>query len=225
MRILIVEDHADISHEIRSQLQRSGFAADVAPSIAAAAEHIDANRYALALLDRKLPDGDGIEIVPTMRKAQPGIRIMMLTALDALCDRVSGLDAGADDYLTKPFEPDELMARIRAVLRRPGGEPGPTIVLGNLSFDPGSREVCIADRPLVVPYRELTLLEALLQRAGRVAQRDALFSEVFGGADKVNWNSLNVLVSQLRHRLKEAGANVDIHSARRVGYFITHANA
>lgn len=224
MRILVVEDHADIAHQILEKLRRSGYPADVASSIDDAFAAIESNSYSLALLDRKLPDGDGLSLISDMRKAQPGIRVVILTALDGLDETIAGLDAGADDYLKKPFAPDELVARIRACLRRPGGESGPKIHVGNLSFDPATREAFVDGDPLIIPFRELTLLDALTQRAGRVVLRETLMSEVFGGVDKADWNSLNVLVWQLRNRLKDADATADIRASRRIGYYITRSD-
>lgn len=220
MRILIVEDHADLARSLDRQFTRIGMLADVATNLHIARELADKKRYAFAILDRRLPDGDGLSFIPPLRQAQPGIRIIMLTALDALNDKIAGLDAGADDYLTKPFEPDELMARIRACARRPGGEALPVMTLENLAFDPTSRDVQVAGRPLVLRSRELALLESLMQRAGRVVSRDTLMDEVYGSTDAVHWNRLNVHISQLRQHLKASGAEVEIQAARNIGYLI-----
>ncbi len=225
MRILIVEDHADLSQALKRQLVGLGMIADCVTSLSEARDFVEAYSYSLALIDRRLPDGDGLSLLPFMRRTQTGLRIIILTALDSLTDKVSGLDAGADDYLTKPFEPDELMARIRACVRRPGGDPAPPIILGNLKFDPSSREVTVAGTPLIMRHRELALLEALMNRAGRVALRDALMEEVYGARADIHWNRLNVHVSQLRHHLKQSGAKIDIHSARNIGYFIKQSDA
>lgn len=221
MRILIVEDHADLALELAEQMARSGLFADCARTLKKAHELLTAQKYELALLDRKMPDGDGITLVPAIRSAQPSTRILMLTAFDAEDDKVSGLDAGADDYLTKPFNPNELMARIRAHLRRLGGECDPAIQLANLSFSPSNREVMISGRVIALQRRELDLLEALMRRAGRMVTRDRLLEQVYGGNDDLHWNNLNVLVSQMRRRLKDQGAQVEIHTTRGVGYFIT----
>ncbi|WP_018268633.1 response regulator transcription factor [Methylosinus sp. LW4] len=221
MRILIVEDHAELAREIAEQLGRCGFVADRVACASEAVEAVETQNYSLMLLDRKLPDGEGISLIPAIRHARPGIRILMVTALDATCEKVSGLEAGADDYLTKPFEPDELIARIRASLRRPGCERAPPVALGFLSFDLGSLEVTVHGMPVLLHQRELALLEALVRQAGRVVLRDTLMTEVFGFSEDVHWNTLNVLVSRLRRRLAELDAGVDIHSARGVGYLMT----
>lgn len=225
MRILIVEDHADLAVELAEQMARSGLVADRVGTLKKALELLTAQKYELVLLDRKLPDGDGISLVPAIRTAQFDTRILMLTAFDAEDDKVSGLDAGADDYLTKPFNPNELMARIRANLRRLGGGCDPTIQLANLSFAPSSREVTISGRAIALQRRELDLLEVLMRRAGRMVTRDRLMEEVYGGNDDLHWNNLNVLVSQMRRRLKEYGAEVEIHTTRGVGYFIAKSDS
>lgn len=221
MRILIVEDNPDLAHELAEQLARSGYVADSVATLSDAREILEAQEYALALLDRRLPDGDGVSLMPVIRRIQPRTRILMLTALDAADEKICGLDAGADDYLTKPFNPKELIARIRANLRRMGGDFGPVIELANLSFAPDSREVRIDGECAVLQKRELDLLEALIRSAGRMVLRNHLVEEFYGYADDIHWNSLNVLVSQLRRRLKEHGARVEIHTARGVGYFLT----
>src|SRR5208283_1134428 len=122
LRILVVEDERELAGQIVGEIRRSGFVVDCAETIAGASGALEVHPYSLALLDRRLPDGDAAQAIPAMRRAQPGIRVIMLSALDAVEERVQGLDAGADDYLTKPCPLVELMARIRASLRRPGGE-------------------------------------------------------------------------------------------------------
>jgi len=225
MRILIVEDHIDLAREIAKTAIRAGLVADLAGSLDEARESIQTSNYALALIDRRLPDGDGMSLVQDLRLAQRGLRIMLLTALGATSDKIDGLNAGADDYLTKPFDPDELTARIRACLRRPAGESAPAIVLANLSFAPDAKELRVDGRPVVLHKRELMLLESLLQRAGRVTLRETLAEEVFGKSDEMNWHTLVALASQLRARLKEVGAKVEIHTARGIGYFVAKSKA
>ncbi|WP_220347811.1 response regulator transcription factor [Alkalilimnicola ehrlichii] len=179
--------------------------------------------YALILLDRLLPDGDGLSLLPTIRACHAGTPVILLTALDDLGDKVRGLDAGADDYLTKPFFADELMARIRAVLRRPGAEPLSPLICGRLCFDPQYREATVDGHPLVLKHRELLLFEALIQRAGRVVQRDALLNAVYGLDDDVQPKALDGHVSRLRGRLIRCNAGVAIHAIRNVGYMMKQA--
>jgi two-component system OmpR family response regulator len=223
MRILLVEDNTELANRIGRRIRGDGFLVDHVGTMEDAALALDDYSYALALLDRRLPDGDGLSLVPRVRTRHPGLRVLMLTALDDIDDRIEGLDAGADDYLTKPFNLDEMMARIRASLRRPGGERSPPVVIGNLSFDLDARVATIADRPVTLLRREVALLEALVRRAGRVVAREALVDAIYGLDDDVQPHALTTLASRLRARLDELDAEVEIHSVRGLGYLISKA--
>lgn len=205
------------------RLGRSGFIADFVGGIEEARAALQCHHYALALVDRRLPDGDGLELLPEIKRSQPGIRVLVLTAFHAVSDRISGLDAGADDYLAKPFDLDELMARIRACLRRSDVESVPPATLGALSFDFVTHQVSVNGVTLVLHRRELALLEALMRNAGRLVLRDQLHEEVYGFEDEVQMNALNILVSRLRKKLEEFNAGVEIHAARGIGYMMTKA--
>jgi len=220
MRILLVEDNRELASRVTRRIKNSGFFIDHVESMENASRALDGCPYALALLDRRLPDGDGLSLIPRIRSKQPGIRILMLTALDALDDRIEGLDAGADDYLTKPFNLDEMMARIRASLRRPGADNAPPVNIGSLSFDLGTRLVTINEQPVIFFRRELSLLEALVGRMGRIVTREALIDAVYGMDDDVQPQALTTLVYRLRSRLQELNAGVDLHVVRGVGYMI-----
>jgi two-component system OmpR family response regulator len=220
MRILLVEDNNELASRLARRIRSAGFVVDHLDTVEGAALAVAGCPYAIALLDRRLPDGDGLRLIPHIREKQPGIRILMLTALDAVDDRIEGLDAGADDYLTKPFNLDEMMARIRASLRRPGGDRAPPVVLGNLSFDFDARAVTVSERPVVLLRRELKLLEALVRRAGRIVPREALVDAVYGFEDDVQPHALTTLASRLRARLQELDAGVELHAVRGVGYMI-----
>ncbi len=159
MRILVVEDERELAGQIVGEIRRNGFIVDCAETIARASEALQVHSYSLALLDRRLPDGDATKVIPAMRRAQPGLRVIVLSALDALEERVQGLDAGADDYLTKPCPLVELMARIRASLRRPGGELLPPVQVGGLTFDLNARSACVQGAPIAFHARELALLD------------------------------------------------------------------
>lgn len=225
MRILLVEDHVELASRIAKRIKREGFVVDHVETIEGAACAIDDCRYSVTLLDRKLPDGDGLSLVSCIREKQPGSRILMLTALDAIDNRIEGLNAGADDYLTKPFNLDEMMARIRAHLRRPGGERAPPVEIGALSFDLDARTASVANRPVLFLRRELALLEALVRRAGRVVSRETLISGIYDLDEEIQPHSLTTLVSRLRARLLELNAGVEIHSARGLGYMIAKTKA
>ncbi|HEX2889901.1 response regulator transcription factor [Vineibacter terrae] len=222
-RILLVEDEAEMARLVAGSIESDGFLVDRAGSCEDARLTLELARYALVLLDRRLPDGDGLSLLRTVRATQPGVPVIVLTALDRLDDKVHGLDAGADDYLTKPFFADELMARIRAALRRPGAEPAAPLLCGRLRFDPARREVDIEGQPLVLKRRELLALEALIRRAGRVVQRDALVAAVYGMEDDVLPKALDSHISRLRRRLAELDAGVTIHPIRNVGYMLKPA--
>jgi DNA-binding response OmpR family regulator len=220
MRILLVEDHTELANRVARHIRRAGFAVDSAPTIQSAEAALEVNAYAVTLLDRRLPDGDGLSLVKRIRDKQPGSRILMLTAVDAIDDRIEGLNAGADDYLTKPFNLHEMMARIRASLRRGGGERTPPVEIGALSFDLDSRTVFVAGAPVVFLRRELALLEALVRRAGCLTPRETLIDGIYGMDEMVQEHALTTLVSRLRTRLAELNTGIEIHSARGLGYML-----
>jgi two-component system OmpR family response regulator len=221
MRILLLEDEAEASRLIASLIGAAGFDVDRAGSIAAARAAIARTPYDLLLLDRRLPDGDGLSLLADLRASQSGARVMMLTAMDSLDEKVSGLDDGADDYVTKPFQGEELIARIRACLRRPGGPRLAPIRIGALAFDAATREVSIAGKMVAFHRRELDLLEALLRRVSRVVSRDTLLEEVFAKRFDVQDNALDTAISRLRRRLDSLDAGVSVHTLRGVGYMLT----
>ena len=223
MRILLIEDEPEMARLVAGNIAKGGFLVDRVGSCEDARMALDVERFDLVLLDRRLPDGDGLSLLARIRARQPGAPVILLSALDQLDDKVRGLDAGADDYLTKPFFNDELMARIRAALRRPAAEPPAALVCGRLSFDPASREVRASGRHLTLKRRELLVLEALIRRSGRVVQRDALVGAVYAMDDEVQPKALDSHVSRLRKRLAEHDAGVVIHPVRNVGYILTQA--
>ncbi len=158
-----------------------------------------------------------------MRRFQPDIRIIVLTALDATLDKIGGLDAGADDYLTKPVDADELIARIRAALRRRGGAVQPPIACGRLMYDPATREFQIDGAVIVLKRRELLILEALIMRARRVVQRSVFMDQVYSFNEEIQSNTLDAHISRLRGRLSDLNAGVIIHPVRGVGYMLSEA--
>jgi len=223
MRILVVEDEAEMASLLASILGEAGFVVDIVGSIGDALEATRQRDYSLILLDRRMPDGDGVWRLHEFRTLRPGARIIMVTALDALTDKVDGLDAGADDYLTKPFQGEELLARIRACLRRPAGAALPPLVVGALSLDLSTREVAIKGRPCALNRRELMLLQAMMCRANRVATRESLMEEVYGIQDEVQANTLDTLVARLRRRLENLDARIEVHTVRGIGYMLTES--
>jgi two-component system OmpR family response regulator len=223
MRILLVEDEEDAARLTASLIAQAGFDVDQTRCLSAARDAVERSNYDLLLLDRRLPDGDGLSLMPLARELRPGIRVMMLTAMDDTGEKVSSFDLGADDYVTKPFQGEELVARIRACVRRPGsGAPKP-IVVGELSFDLTTRDIRIAGTTVALHRRELILLESLLRRLNRVVSRESLLDEVFSPHDDVQDNTLDTAVSRLRRRLIALNAGVAVHTVRGVGYMLTES--
>ena len=220
MRVLLVEDEPEMAELVAHHVRNAGWIVDRVCSIDEARVALRIGHYVIMLLDRRLPDGDGIGLLPHLREFQPGVPVIVLTALDDVNHKVRGLDAGADDYLTKPFDTAELLARIRAALRRPGSDPEQPIVCGRLRFETAMREVVIDGRPMTLKRRELAVLESLIRRCGRVVQRETLVNEVYGFDDNFESNTLDAHVSRLRARLAAAGAGVAIHPVRGVGYLL-----
>jgi DNA-binding response OmpR family regulator len=220
-RILLVEDDEALALEIRRELRRTGWQVDHMPSLAEAAEALLQHGYRALLLDRTLPDGDGIGLIPIARAREAPPAVIVLSAKDEVQDRVDGLDAGADDYLVKPFAMQELLARLRATGRRPRRiATAPPVAVGDLKFDPASRAVTVRGRAQVVPRRELDLLQLLIERCGRVVRREFLESELFGFNEDYSSNALETQVSRLRRRLADLDAGIEIRSVRGVGYLM-----
>ena len=182
---------------------------------------ISTTKYDAIVLDLGLPDGDGIDLLKSWRDRGETVPVLILTARDTLTDRVSGLDSGDDDYLAKPFAMEELLARLRALLRRPGAALWVVLTAGNISFDATSREVRIAEKLIPIPRREMAVLEQLMRRMGNVVPKDLLADSVYSFDDDVTSNSLEVGISRLRKRLTKVGATVSIHTLRGVGYLMT----
>jgi two-component system, OmpR family, response regulator len=222
MRILIIEDEAEMALLIGRRLNRTGFVSDQVSSIGDAMEALRSYTYSLVLLDRRLPDGDGAESIPAIRTLHPNLPIMIVSALDAYRDRVAGLDAGADDYIPKPFNGPEFLARVRARLRQySGGSSLPPIAVGRLSYDQNKREIMIDGNAFRLHRREFTLLEALMRRANRVASRAELTSAVYGLGKAVSPGALDTLISRVRKHLEERTAGAEIHLVRGRGYLLT----
>jgi len=220
MRILLVEDEPEMAVALRTALQRHGMLTDIAPNLAQASEALRQNVHDLLLLDRQLPDGDGVALIKVARKCRADLPVILLTARGALVDRIAGLDLGADDYLVKPFAIEELLARIRAISRRPSQLVLPTAAVGNLKFDFSTHEAFVDDVLLPLPRRQLLVLEALFLRHGRTVRREVLQESVYDFNDEIQSNALDAHVSKLRRALTEAGARADIHVIRGIGYLL-----
>jgi DNA-binding response OmpR family regulator len=221
MRILVVEDDRKVASFIRKGLEEEGHAVEVAGDGAAAIERAtDGVPWDLVVLDVMLPKGDGFGVLKTLRQEGLRMPVLMLTARDAVSDRVTGLDLGADDYLSKPFAFEEFLARVRALLRRGGGGPAPVLRLADLTLDPGTREVRRGARRVELTAREHTLLEYFLRNAGRVLTRPMLAQHVWGLDFDPESNVVDVYVGYLRRRIEGPGERRLLHTVRGVGYVI-----
>jgi len=218
MRILIVEDDAALARSIAGLLRGAGHAVDHVATGEDALEVVAGEPYAVVVLDVSLPGIDGFTVLGSLRRAGNRVPVLMLTARDALDDRVRGLDLGADDYLRKPFAPEELEARVRALGRRRGGDPAPELTVGALAFNRSTGEVRVAGRLLDLRRRELALLDALAARAGQIVAREVLLADVFGYDEPVGPNALEVTLSRLRSKLGPDGPAV--RTIRGVGYLL-----
>jgi DNA-binding response OmpR family regulator len=215
----LVEDDRALASAVAEALARRLFVVDRARRLdeAHAALQI-AGSYDVVLLDRRLPDGEGTELLPSLARCQPRPYVLFLTARDTLADRVEGLEAGGDDYLVKPFEMDELVARIRAVLRRPAIAPNQLVAFGKLTFDPSTMQVSVAGTELELPRRELLALASLMRANGKGVLRETLMRDVYGLDDAVQPNALEGHLSRLRTKLRLSQANASIRTIRGVGY-------
>ncbi|MDW9610769.1 response regulator [Sinorhizobium meliloti] len=220
MRILLVEDEAEFAKAMRGALERDRFVVDWVTSISLASEASRSHVHELVLLDRTLPDGDGLSLIPQLRADNPGVPIIVLSARGELTDRVAGLDDGADDYLVKPFDLAEMLARIRAVQRRPNELAPDEIVVGDLVFDMAFGGARVHGTQLVLQRREAAVLTALIRRRGRVVLRETIEEAVYGFDDAIQSNTLDSHISRLRRKFSEAGAGVEIHTVRGVGYLL-----
>ncbi len=220
MRILLVEDEAEFAKAMRGALERDRFVVDWVTSISLASEASRSHVHELVLLDRTLPDGDGLSLIPQLRADNPGVPIIVLSARGELTDRVAGLDDGADDYLVKPFDLAEMLARIRAVQRRPNELAPDEIVVGDLVFDMAFGEARVHGTQLVLQRREVAVLTALIRRRGRVVLRETIEEAVYGFDDAIQSNTLDSHISRLRRKFSDAGAGVEIHTVRGVGYLL-----
>ncbi|KAF0677180.1 response regulator transcription factor [Profundibacterium mesophilum] len=215
MRYLLVEDNAELAAAILKRLMLDGHAVDHAGSVAEAQDWLETASYDLILLDVMLPDGDGRELLRRSR-ADGGTPVIMLTARSQICDRVSMLDQGADDYITKPFDFSELEARCRAVLRRRGGSPRNEIAIGTAFFDPSSGRLRKGNETTELRNRETRLLEALARHAGQVMSKERLLDSLFSFDADVTENAIEVYVGRLRKRLE--GTDARIETVRGLGY-------
>ena len=220
MRLLIVEDNEELAELLARGLDAAGYQADCLSTVEEATQALRSTSYAAMILDLGLPDGDGLTLLRALRQRNNPLPVLVLTARDGLQDRVTGLRSGADDYLAKPFALEELVARLEAILRRPGQMLGTSLSLANLVYDTEGRQIFIDGAPKVFSARETSVLEILLRRHGRVVPKKNVEDHIFGLSGDVASNAVEVYVSRLRKQLVEHGAKIVIHTIRGVGYMM-----
>ena len=220
MRFLLVEDNAELARLLTTGLGAQGLAADVVGTAADARLALGSIRYSAMILDLGLPDEDGMNVLKELRRDRDPLPVLVLTARGSVDDRVQGLRAGADDYLVKPFALEELVARLQALMRRPGELLGRSLSIANLVFDTESRQIFVDGRPELFSARESAVLELLMRRQGRVVTKKAVEDQIFGMSSDVASNAVEVYVSRLRKHLTECRALLQIYTIRGVGYMI-----
>ncbi len=216
MRLLVVEDDTLLGDGVRAGLSQQGYAVDWVEHAEAAQLALETGEYDLLILDLGLPGMSGLEFLTRLREAGEDLPVLILTARDAVSDRITGLDSGADDYLTKPFELEELGARIRALLRRRSGRASPIIRHGDLVMDPAAHEVTLRGEPVDISPREFAILQMLLENRGKVMSRNRLEGGLYSWNAEVESNTVEVHIHHLRRKL---GVEL-IRTIRGVGYII-----
>lgn len=216
MRVLIVEDDTGIATGLAATLRSSGYAVDVTSTLSLATAALRVEPFDLVLLDLSLPDGDGLDWLRQVRSSGSVMPVLIMTARDALPDRVAGLDEGADDYVVKPFEPEELLARMRVALRRSEGRASPLLRHGDLEVDPAAHTVLRNGEPVPLRAKEFALLLALLRGSGQVLSRQRLEQALYGFDEVLDSNALEVHMHHLRRKLGDGL----VKTVRGVGYFV-----
>lgn len=220
MRLLLVEDSARLRDLVGETIRAAGWRLDAVGGVEEAQEALATTRYDLVLLDLGLPDGDGLDIVRGLRRGRNGTPVLVLTARGAVDERIAGLDAGADDYLTKPFNNGELLARARALLRRAPVSADPVLEAGALRFDPATQETRCGEEVIALAPRERATLEILMRSAGRVTPKRGLEETLSEYDEEISPNAIEVLVSRLRRRLAPYPTRTAIETVRGVGYLL-----
>ncbi len=225
MRLLLVDDEAEMRDALARLLVRHAFVVDVVPDLDQARAAVDGFAYDAILLDRMLPDGDGLELLDFCNRRGRPNRFIVLSALNQTLQRIEGLQLGAYDYIVKPFEPDELIARIRVAMRHPAGIARRRQRVGNVEYDEETREFFVDGHPLVARRREHFLLEVLFRRAGRIVQRADIEEALYGFDLLIESNTLESHMSRLRQRLRQEGAMLVVQTVRGLGYQLQPAPA
>ena len=217
-RIALVEDHVRLAELVRLALGAAGMAADVFPTVDSAWRALREIEYGALVVDRGLPDGDGLTLVSRLRASHMGIPCLMLTARDALHDRIEGLESGADDYLTKPFSMEELVARVRALVRRPVAVKDLAPGFGDIRLRPNEGRLVCAEESVSLPPAELQIMLCLIRHVGQTVRRSALEAAAWGLSEAVTPNALDVALHRLRRKLLAIGSSLQIVNVRNHGY-------
>jgi DNA-binding response OmpR family regulator len=220
MRVLLVEDDPGLAAGMRIALGSAGYATDIAAACRDAESLWHVNPYDAVLLDLQLPDGDGRKLLRMMRDGDAAPPVMVVSARSALDDRVQALDSGADDFLTKPFEPEELIARLRALLRRPRSWTPPSLVVGNLTLDRARNKATAGDEPLPLTIKEWTVLHFLAVHVDTLVTRTALLDHCWDDRYEGISNLVDVHIARLRRKLKDAHATCSIETVRNAGFIL-----
>ena len=216
MRLLLVEDDAMIGESVRLGLRQDNFVVDWVQDGKAAELALSNDNYALMLLDLGLPKKTGLEVLRNLRANKNSLPVLIITARDAVANRIEGLDSGADDYLVKPFDLDELSARVRALLRRQSGRVESLLRCGDLSLNPVTHQAMVADKEIILSAKEFALLHALMERPGATLSRAQLEEKIYGWEDEVESNAVEVHIYNLRKKL----GSDRVRNVRGVGYVI-----
>ena len=220
MRVLVVEDHPSMARSLANGLREEGYAVDLAMD-GEEAEHLaTVNTYDAVVLDLMLPKVDGWTVLKSIRRNRPNVPVLCLTARDAVEDRVKGLDLGADDYLVKPFAFEELLARMRSVIRRGHGQASPVMTVGDLEIDVARKTVSRAGRSLALSAREFALLEYLAHRQGQVVSRTDIWEHLYDQHDETISNVVDVYIGYLRNKIDRGHDSKLIHTRRGQGYVL-----
>jgi len=220
MRILFIEDESVVADFVRTGLEGSGFTVDVATTAEEGLSAFKAVEYDAVILDLGLPDADGLTVLKQLRGTREATPVIILSTRSNMKSRVGGLNAGADDYLPKPFAIEELTARLHALLRRPRSMLSPVLACGNLAYSPATHEVKIAGRSVAMPPKEMHVLDMLLRRPGTVVSKQQLESGLYGFEEEVVSNAIEVHVHHLRRRLTDNKATIKITTQRGIGYVL-----
>lgn len=222
MRILIVEDETRLAETLRQLMEDQRYQADMVGDGADGVDYSLTGQYDLIILDVMLPKVDGFEVARRLRSAHISTPILMLTARDDISDKIGGLDCGADDYMTKPFDSGELMARVRALTRRQGEVLGDVLKVGDLSLECSSRLLRVGERSVRLGFKEFEVMRLLMVNSRAVVSKETLIAKIWGLDSEAEDNNVEVYISFLRKKLAYLGSRIAISTVRKVGYYLEH---